>query len=146
MPYSVEEFDEARREAFREAVADAANVEPYRVEIISVTQLPCGWEAPARRLLEHNCPCELLFRVRVPRGEEEERAPTILAALTVENVNTRLAERGVEPALTFMEPAHIVAPVAPVAPRAPPPINGVHGPFSHPSCVRFLFCGYLCDP
>ena len=75
MPYSVAEFDESRQEAFIETVADAANVPSFRVEITSIT------EAAGRRLLAQGC--EVLFRVRVPRGEEEERAPVILEALSL---------------------------------------------------------------
>ena len=101
MPYSVAEFDESRQESFIETVADAANVPSFRVEITSIT------EATGRRLLAQGC--EVLFRVRMPRGEEEERAPVILEALSaVENMNARLEQRGLQPALRVVGPAHTI--------------------------------------
>jgi hypothetical protein len=124
MPYSVAEFDESRQEAFIETVADAANVQSFRVTIVSIT------EAAGRRLLAQGC--EVLFRVRVPRGEEEERA---LSA--VENMNARLEQRGLQPALRVVGPARIIRPQRSCAAS---PINGAHGPFPcTPSCVRLSF-------
>jgi hypothetical protein len=130
MPYSVAEFDESRQEAFIETVADAANVQSFRVTIVSIT------EAAGRRLLAQGC--EVLFRVRVPRGEEEERAPPILEALSaVENMNARLEQRGLQPALRVVGPARIIRPQRNCAAS---PINGAHGPFPcTPSCVRLSF-------
>ena len=123
MPYSVEEFDETKQEAFIETVAEAANVEPYRVTIISITSTAA--EA-SRRLLAQGC--EVLFRVRMPRGEEEDRGPLMLEALSaVENMNARLEQRGLQPALRVV-PARIVRPQRSCAvSQAALSINGVHG-------------------
>ena len=144
MPYSVEEFDETRQEAFIETVAEAANVEPYRVTIISITSTAA--EA-SRRLLAQGC--EVLFRVRVPLGGEEDRAPPILAALSFETVNTALEKRGLLPALRFAEPARIVRPQRSCAvSQAALSINGVHGlsraphPLLCEAFVLWLDCGY----
>jgi len=138
MPYSVEEFDETRQEAFIETVAEAANVEPYRVTIISITSTAA--EA-SRRLLAQGC--EVLFRVRVPLGGEEDRAPPILAALSFETVNTALEKRGLLPALRFAEPARIVRPQRSCAAS---PINGVHGGAPPTPFVRLLCCCWTVRP
>ena len=138
MPYSVEEFDETRQEAFIETVAEAANVEPYRVTIISITSTAA--EA-SRRLLAQGC--EVLFRVRVPLGGEEDRAPPILAALSFETVNTELEKRGLRPALRFAEPARIVRPQRSCAAS---PINGVHGGAPPTPFVRLLCCCWTVRP
>ena len=96
MPYRVAEFDESRQEAFIETVADAANVPSFRVEITSIT------EATGRRLLAQGC--EVLFRVRVPIGEETE---DIIEALSFENVNMGLEQGGLQPAQRLATPARI---------------------------------------
>ena len=130
MPYSVAEFDDARQEAFIESVADALNVQSFRVEIPSIT------EAAGRRLLAQGC--EVLFRVRIPRGEEDDRGPLVLEALSaVENMNARLEQRGLQPALRVVGPARIIRPQRNCAAS---PINGAQGPFPcTPSCVRLSF-------
>ena len=141
MPYSVAEFDEARQEAFIESVADALNVQSFRVEITSIT------EAAGRRLLAQGC--EVLFRVRMPRGEEEDRGPLMLEALSaVENMNARLEQRGLQPALRVV-PARIVRPQRSCAvSQAALSINGVHGlsraphPLLCEAFVLWLDCGY----
>ena len=92
MPYSVEEFGETRQEAFIETVADAANVEPFRVTIASNTSVN---QAQG---------CEVLFRVRVPIGEETE---DIIEALSFENVNMGLEQGGLQPAQRLATPARI---------------------------------------
>ena len=137
MPYSVEEFGETRQEAFIETVADAANVEPFRVTIASNTSVN---QAQG---------CEVLFRVRMPRGEEEDRGPLMLEALSaVENMNARLEQRGLQPALRVV-PARIVRPQRSCAvSQAALSINGVHGlsraphPLLCEAFVLWLDCGY----
>lgn len=137
MPYSVAEFDEAKQEAFISTVADAANVESFRVAITSITPTT---EAGGRRLLAQGC--EVLFRVRVPLSEKEDGAPPILEALSaVENMNTLFETRGLLPALRVAAPARIVRPQRSCAASS---INGVHPtPFRAPApCVhaKLLCC------
>jgi hypothetical protein len=95
IPYSIEVFDHAMQNNFKESVALALDVRPYRVKINNINVA-----APhARRLLVHGC--EVFFSVRVPGGDEA-KAQTIFAALTLERVNMKLEQNGLGESLNFV--------------------------------------------
>jgi hypothetical protein len=95
IPYSIEVFDQAMQNNFKESVALALDVRDYRVRIHAINVA-----APhARRLLVHSC--EVFFSVRVPGGDEA-KAQAILAALTLERVNMQLEQKGLSASLNFV--------------------------------------------
>ena len=95
IPYSIEVFDQAMQNNFKESVALALDVRGYRVRIHAINVA-----APhARRLLVHGC--EVFFSVRVPGGDEA-KAQAILAALTLERVNMQLEQNGFSASLNFV--------------------------------------------
>jgi hypothetical protein len=100
IPYSVEGFDQAMQNNFKESVAVAFDVQPFRVKIVKINVA-----APhARRLLTHGC--EVFFSARVP-GSDEAKAQLILA-VTLERVNMQLEQKGLRAALNFVGAARIV--------------------------------------
>jgi hypothetical protein len=95
IPYSVEVFDQAMQNNFKQSVAVALDVRPYRVKIENINVATPN----ARRLLAYGC--EVSFSVRVPGGNEA-KAQAILAALTLERVNMQLEQKGLSASLNFV--------------------------------------------
>ena len=100
IPYSVEGFDQAMQNNFKESVAVAFDVQPFRVKIVKINVA-----APhARRLLTHGC--EVFFSARVPGGDEAKAQ--LILAVTLERVNMQLEQKGLRAALNFVGAARIV--------------------------------------
>jgi hypothetical protein len=100
IPYSVEVFDQAMQNNFKQSVAVALDVRPYRVKIENINVATPN----ARRLLAYGC--EVSFSVRVPGGDEG-RAQLILEAITLERVNMQFEQQGLSAALRFVGAARI---------------------------------------
>jgi hypothetical protein len=90
IPYSVEGFDQAMQNKFKESLAVAFDVLPLRVRIDKIKVA-----APhARRLLDHGC--VVFFSVRVPGGDDAKAQ--LFLALTLERVNMQLEQKGLRTA------------------------------------------------
>ncbi len=95
IPYSIQVFDQAMQNNFKEQVALALDVRDYRVRSHAISVA-----APhARSLLVHGC--EVFFSVRVPDGDEA-KAQAILAALNLKRVNVQLEQKGLSASLNFV--------------------------------------------
>ena len=100
IPYSVEGFDQAMQNNFKESVAVALDVKPFRVKIDKINVA-----APhAQGLLTHSC--EVFFSVQVPGGDEAKAQ--LILAVTLESVNMQLEHKGLMAALNFVGVARIV--------------------------------------
>ena len=102
-PYSVEGFDQAMQNNFRESVAVALDVKPFRVKIDKIN-VAAPHADHARRLLAHGC--EVFFSVQVPGGDEAKAQ--LILAVTLESVNMQLEHTGVRAALNFVGAPRIV--------------------------------------
>ena len=100
IPYSVEGFDQAMQNNFKESVAVALDVKPFRVKIDKINVA-----APhAQGLLTDSC--EVFFSVQVPGGDEAKAQ--LILAVTLESVNMQLEHKGLMAALNFVGVARIV--------------------------------------
>ena len=114
LPYSVQDFGEDLQDNLKESIAAAVSsaavrVQPFRVEILNITAAGGG-------LLSDSC--VVAFSIRVP-GADTAKAASIVAALTLADVNAELQKRGVQAATAVVQQAQMVTP-APATTTAPP--------------------------
>ena len=105
LPYSVQDFGEDLQDNLKESVAAAVSsaavrVQPFRVEILNITAAGGG-------LLSDSC--VVAFSIRVP-GADTAKAASIVAALTLADVNAELQKRGVQAATAVVQQAQVVTP------------------------------------
>ena len=120
IPYSVEGFDQAMQNNFKESVAVAFDVQPIRVKIVKINVA-----APhAPLFLTHGC--EVFISARVPGGDEAKAQ--LILAVTLERVNMQpqVEQNWLNTAST---------PTATAAPATPPRLPGASG--SKHACVMW---------
>ena len=93
IPYSVEGFDQAMQNNFKEALAVAFDMSRFRVKIVKIKVAAL-----------HGC--EVFFSARVPGGDEAKAQ--LILAVTLEGVNMQLKQRGLNAALNFVGATRIV--------------------------------------
>jgi hypothetical protein len=106
LPYSVQSFSDDMQKQFGQAVASAAGVDGFRVNILSITSA----DATRRRLLATGLLVE--FEVRVPY---DSTAEAILEAMTTTRINAELEKRGLAAFTAVLEAPHIHMPPRPRA-------------------------------
>ena len=99
---SAADFGQDQQDAFVDAVANAANVRPYRVEITSVADVEVS---ARRRLLAAGVQVD--FTIRVP-GADEKLAPPILEALTMDKMQAGLAAQGLPTMIAVVKKAKMM--------------------------------------
>jgi len=99
---SAADFGPDQQDAFVDVVANAANVDSYRVEITSVADVEVS---ARRRLLAAGVQVD--FTIRVPDADEK-LAPPILEALTMDKMQAGLAAQGLPTMIAVVKKAKMM--------------------------------------
>ena len=102
LPYTVESFTQEQQGLFTTAVAEAADVQPFRVTINSISEA----KANNRRLLAASIIVD--FNIRAP-PKKADALESISAGLSTDNLNANLASQGVQAIESIVKQAGVAS-------------------------------------